>query len=212
MTTMVKSEPFGPFARVLLPSLCTLARALRQSPLQRLARIVRTSGWAVVAVVPFWHGSAHAQTAPALLNMVDTFTADGVFKFDALETQAAAANDNAYLKVEKLCGIGGPGATPTCKGPTLTLFNRLRELEDNANELLANRGETAFSLHLDPQGISDALRWTAPEEYAAQGSMASKFVNSQASALSNRFSALRFASQGINVADGGSGGWNANGF
>jgi uncharacterized protein with beta-barrel porin domain len=165
-----------------------------------------------------WHGAAHAQTTTgaSLLDMVNTLSGDGVFQFDALERQAAVANDTAFLKLQPLCRGTQPGAaavaTATCSGPTLTLYNRLRELEDNANELLVNRGETQFSLHLNPQGMGNALRWTAPEEYAAQGSMASKFVNSQSSVLTSRFSALRFASQGIAVADGGSGGWNGNGF
>jgi uncharacterized protein with beta-barrel porin domain len=173
-------------------------------------RIVRIFAWTVLAAAPAWHGTADAQS---LLSMVDTLTAQGVFQFDGLERAAAIANDNAYVKVRALCGVGPQSAAPTCTGNTLTLFNRLRELEDNANELLGNRGETQFSLHLDPSDISEALRWTAPEEYAAQGSMASKFVNSQASVLANRFAALRFASQGIKLAEaGGSGAWNANGF
>lgn len=153
--------------------------------------------------------SASAQT-PALQNMVDTLTAQGVFQFDALERQAAIANDRAFSKLLPLCGAqAAPGA---CTGNTQTLFNRLRELEDNANELLNNRGETQYSLRLDPEGVSDALRWTAPEEFAAQGSMASKFANSQTSVLTSRFSALRFAAQGIPLADGVSMGPGGNGF
>jgi outer membrane lipase/esterase len=171
--------------------------------------LVRTLGWGLLVMAPLWHSGAHAQS---LLDAVNTLSADGVFQFDALERAAAAANDNAFVKVQALCGVGPNNAAPTCSGNTLTLFNRLRELEDNANELLANRGETQFSLHLNPEGLGDALRWTAPEEYAAQGSMASKFVNSQASVLTSRFAALRFASQGINVAQGGSGGLNPDGF
>jgi outer membrane lipase/esterase len=169
---------------------------------------------ALLILAPLWCGAANAQTTPALLNMVNTLTSQGVFQFDALEKQAAIANDNAFTKVQALCGVGATpaAAAPKCTGPTLTLYNRLRELEDNANELLRNRGETQYSLHLSPSGISDALRWTAPEEYAAQGSMTSKFVNSQASVLTNRFSALRFAAQGIPLAQGFSGGTNSNGF
>jgi uncharacterized protein with beta-barrel porin domain len=159
---------------------------------------------------------AHAQS-PALVDMVSTLSANGTFQFDALERQAAIANDNAYAKLQPICGGNGQSEVPTaaatsCTGNTLTLFNRLRELENNANELLGNRGETQYSLRLDPEGMSEALRWTAPEEYAAQGSMASKFVNTQASVLANRFSALRFAAQGIPLADGVSMGAGGNGF
>jgi uncharacterized protein with beta-barrel porin domain len=153
---------------------------------------------------------AAAQTA-ALLEMVNTLSVSGTFQFDALERQAAIANDSAYTKLLPACGAQAQSAA-SCVGATRTLFNRLRELEDNANELLANRGETQYSLRLDPEGMSDALRWTAPEEYAAQGSMSSKFVNSQASVLTNRFAALRFAAQGIPLADGVSMGPGGNGF
>ncbi len=157
----------------------------------------------LLLAAPVWLRPAYAQTqSPALLDMVNTLSANGVFEFDALERQAAIANDSAYAKLLPICGGQGQAGTGSCTGSTLTLFSRLRELEDNANELLGRRAETQYSLRLDPLGISDALRWTAPEEYAAQGSMASKFVNSQASVLTSRFSALRFAAQGIPLADG----------
>jgi uncharacterized protein YhjY with autotransporter beta-barrel domain len=176
-------------------------------------RIVRTFALLLLLAAPIWLRPAHAQS-PALLDMVNTLTANGTFQFDALERQAAIANDTAYTKLQPICGANATSAATSgsCTGNTLTLYNRLRELEDNANELLGNRGETQYSLRLDPLGMSDALRWTAPEEYAAQGSMASKFVNSQASVLTNRFSALRFAAQGIPLADGVSMGAGGNGF
>jgi uncharacterized protein YhjY with autotransporter beta-barrel domain len=179
-------------------------------PRSGVRRIVRAFAWLTLAAACAWHATARAQS---LLDMVNALGTQGVFQFDALERDAAIANDTAFVKIRALCGLGPQNAAPTCTGATLTLFKRLRELEDTANELLGNRGETQFSLHLDPQDISEALRWTAPEEYAAQGSMASKFVNSQASVLANRFAALRFAASGVNLAQvGSSGAWNSNGF
>jgi len=222
MMITVKSDSLGRLA---------LAPRLRRPRARRVgvARIVRTFALLLLIGGPIWLRPAHAQS-PALLDMVNTLSANGTFEFDALERQAAIANDNAYAKLQPVCGGNGQSPAPSaatggagaaraaaapvggCTGRVLTLFNRLRELEDNANELLANRGETQYSLRLDPQGMSDALRWTAPEEYAAQGSMASKFVNSQASVLANRFSALRFAAQGFPLADGVSMGAGGNGF
>lgn len=140
----------------------------------------------------------YAQTEGSLQTLVDQYSARGIYEYNALERQAAIANDKAYQSLLSDCGSTGSA----CTGARQTLFMRLRELEDTANELLGKQGETQYSLRLDPQGLGDALRWTAPEEYAAQGSMASRFVNSQASVLTNRLSALRFASQGIRVADG----------
>jgi outer membrane lipase/esterase len=149
-------------------------------------------------------GNARAQTAPAggsLVNLVTTMSNSGVFVYDALERQSALANDTAFVNLQSQCGNL---QAPSCTGSTLNLFNRLRELEDNANELLDNGGEQQFSLHLDPSGVAETLRWTAPEEFAAQGSMASKFANSQTAVLTSRFAALRFASQGARLAQGGS--------
>jgi uncharacterized protein YhjY with autotransporter beta-barrel domain len=151
-------------------------------------------------------GPAQAQgSSGSLLTLLDS----GVYSYNGLERQAAAANDAAYTNLLPRCGPNRTGAS-ACTGSTALLFDRLRELEDNANELLG-RGETAYSLHLDPQGIGFALRWTAPEEFAAQGSMTSRFANSQTSVLANRFAALRFAAQGIRIAQtglGGSDGWS----
>jgi uncharacterized protein YhjY with autotransporter beta-barrel domain len=216
MTTTVRSESLGrltPVPHFLWSRAMRRPCARDPEPRVGMARIVRTFPLALLLAAPIWFQSAHAQSA-ALQDMVNTLSANGVFQFDALERQAAIANDSAYTKLLPICGgVGqkGPG-TAACTGSTLTLFKRLRELENNANELLGNRGETQYSLRLDPKGISDALRWTAPEEYAAQGSMASKFVNSQASVLTNRLSALRFAAQGIPLADGVSMGPGGNGF
>jgi outer membrane lipase/esterase len=153
----------------------------------------------LLAILPL--RPVHAQTdSGSLLTLINQYTASGIYPYNSLEKQAAIANDKAYQSLLTDCGPNAAGGA--CTGPKQTLFLRLRELEDTANELLGGRGETQYSLRLDPQGLGDALRWTAPEEYAAQGSMASKFVNSQASALTNRLSALRFASQGIRLADG----------
>lgn len=139
---------------------------------------------------------AYAQASPSLSEMVSTLTARGVYQFNGLEFAAAAANDAAYSNLLKICAPASPtSAAPvsaSCTGPTATIFQRLRELEDNADQLLG-RGETQYSLRLDPQSLGFALRWTAPEEYAAQGSMATRFANSQASVLNNRFAALRIA-------------------
>ena len=75
-----------------------------------------------------------------------------------------------------------------------------------ANELLGT-GDTSFSLGLDIDGLGFALRWTAAEEIAAQGSMTTEFAASQLSALSARVAALRWGISGprltgVHEADG----------
>ncbi|HLZ99990.1 MAG TPA: autotransporter outer membrane beta-barrel domain-containing protein [Steroidobacteraceae bacterium] len=174
---------------------------------------IRQAGCIAVGLAAvFWHSSAAAQTAgetPSLLTMVSTLTDTGVYQFNALAFAAARANDAAYAKLLPLCAGAG---TAACAGATQQLYYQLRALEDNANEFLG-RGETTYSLRLQPSGVANALQWTAPEEYSAQGSMTSQFANSQASILTNRFAALHFASMATrlaaNVDDGSSATWAA---
>ncbi len=138
-----------------------------------------------------------AQTASGNLTaLVDS----GLYGYNGLEIAAAKTNDAAYAALLPVCAnaltpiTAAPTATGAgaCTGNVLNLFNRLRELEDTANALLG-RGETAFSLRLGAQALGLALRWTAPEEFAAQGSLTTKFANSQMTTLGGRFSAMRFA-------------------
>jgi len=138
-----------------------------------------------------------AQTASGNLTaLVDS----GLFAYNGLEIAAARTNDAAYAALLPICANAtAPGtAAPTgtgagaCTGSVVNLFNRLRELEDTANELLG-RGETTYSLRLGAQALGLALRWTAPEEFAAQGSLTTKFANSQMTTLAGRFSAMRFS-------------------
>jgi uncharacterized protein with beta-barrel porin domain len=148
---------------------------------------------------------AQSASSGSLLTMVNTLSSDGVYQFNALDRQAAIANDTAFANLQPLCATptsAAPTPSASCTGATLNLYDRLRELEDNANELLRDDGETAYSLHLNPNGMANALQWTAPEEFAAQGAITNRFANSQAGLLSDRFAALRLATQPIRLADG----------
>lgn len=127
-----------------------------------------------------------------------TLTKDGVYQFDALELASARANDAAWANLQLTC------RNAVCPNPsTQHLYDELHALEDNVDELLGH-GETQDSSHLPGQGMAAALRWTAPEEYAAQGSMTTNFANTQVSLLSQRFAALRFAAQQVTLAEGDS--------
>ena len=184
----------------------------------RLGRLARTSLTRAAAfwlatlisiVLPGWHSVVRAQAAPppssgctravaaaaaaaapCLTTLVITDNATGVFGFNGLELAAAEADDSAYAALLKTCGPSGAG----CTGAQLNLFDRLRTLEDNAAELLGY-GETQFSTHLSAQALGFALRWTADEEYSAQGSLTNRLATNQLEAVSNRLSALRFLAQ-----------------
>lgn len=136
-------------------------------------------------------GSADELAAqPCLTTLVQTDIASGIYAFTPLDLASAEANDAAWATLLKTCGPSGSG----CTGSQLLLFNRLRNLEDNADELLGF-GQTAFSIHLPAQLLSFALRWTADEEYSAQSSLASRFASNQFAGVSSRLSALRFIAQ-----------------
>jgi len=124
--------------------------------------------------------------APCLATLVETFTQDHIFTFSGLDLAAAEADDAAYASLLRTC----TGAA-TCHGAQLNLFTRLRELEENAGQLLGF-GPTFYSLNLSAQGLSDALRWTADEEFAGLSSLTSRFANNQFAAVSSRLTVLRF--------------------
>ena len=113
-------------------------------------------------------------------------------QLNALEAASARANQASYDALLGACE-GGPG--PGCPDDVFGVFEETRELVQTANEILGT-GDTTFSLGLDIDGLGFALRWTAAEEIAAQGSMTTEFAASQLSALSARMAALRWGISG----------------
>ncbi len=126
---------------------------------------------------------------------------------NSLEEFAATANQSAFnLVTADPDGPNGP-LTPicdpdqrvaggACTGNVFAVFENIRELVHTSNELVGS-GQTTFSLGLDIEGLGFALRWTAAEELAAQGSSATEFSNSQLHSLASRISALRFGARGF---------------
>lgn len=117
--------------------------------------------------------------------------------FNALERAAARANQASY---NQLIGTCANGVGPSCSQSDLVVFENTRELVETANELLGS-GSTRFSLGLDEEGLGFALRWTAAEELAGQGSATTKFAASQLSALSTRLAVLRWGVSGLRTAN-----------
>jgi uncharacterized protein YhjY with autotransporter beta-barrel domain len=164
-----------------------------------LLQIVGASAWAQTAPAPNGGSGCTigvagdgAVPAPCLTTLVTT---DNAFNFNGLELAAAQADDAAYVSLLKLCGLTGSG----CSGAQLNLFIQLRELEDNAAELLGF-GQSAFSLHLSAQALGFALRWTADEEYSAQSSITNRLASNQFDAVTNRLNAVRFITQTMRFA------------
>ena len=116
-------------------------------------------------------------------------------QLNALESAAARANQATY---DALLGPCAAGEGPTCPADVFGVFAETRDLVHTANELLGT-GDTTFSLALDIDGLGFALRWTAAEELAAQGSMTTEFAASQISSLSARIAALRWGVSGPRV-------------
>jgi uncharacterized protein with beta-barrel porin domain len=129
--------------------------------------------------------AAEVVAQPCLTQLVTTSS----YAFNGLEIAAAQADDAAYANLIPAC-VSATGAI-TCVGPKLNLFNRLLELENNADQLLGF-GQTRYSLNLTAQDVGFALRWTADEEFAAQSSLTSRLANNQVAAVSSRLSVLRF--------------------
>jgi outer membrane autotransporter protein len=127
-----------------------------------------------------------------------------------IEIAAARANQSVYDALTTPQGPGqGPRCDPmlsadpgtgSCTGNAFLVFSEVRELVHTANELTGG-GPTGFSLGLDRESLGFALRWTAAEELAAQGSAATRFSGSQLNSLASRISALRFGARGFSVVD-----------
>lgn len=126
-----------------------------------------------------------------------------------IEIDAARANQSVY----DLLTLPQEGRVPTCDpaltsdpgqgsctGEVFRVFDRVRHLVHTANQLTGG-GPTTFSLNLDQQRLGRALRWTAAEELAAQGTSATRFASSQLNSLASRISALRFGARGFRVVD-----------
>ncbi len=126
---------------------------------------------------------------------------------NGLETAAALANQATYLSlIDAGCGqqptFGEGQEEPienACTPQMFNLFENVRELVHTANALSRNGGPTEYSLNLDVEGLGNALRWTAGEEFSSQGSLNGEFVADQVANLSSRLKALRRGSKGFGV-------------
>jgi outer membrane autotransporter protein len=143
-------------------------------------------------------GTVRAQQVTG--SLVDAAAA---FNFNVLEQAAARANQATYNALVGPCEQG----TGACSASDFVVFENTRELVETANELLGS-GSTRFSLGLDSEGLGFALRWTAAEEMAGQGSSQTKFTANQLSALATRLAVLRWGVSGlrrVNNYNGGEG-------
>jgi len=154
---------------------------------------------------------AYLMATSGFADLQDLIDADA---FNTLETEAAIAALITYNRLltdsgcrDSLIVDPGPGEG-NCTGQVFTLFANVREIIHTANEV-TNDGPTAFSLGSDIEGLGFTLRWTAAEEYAAQGNMSGEFVGGQVSGLATRLTALRAGASGFNVLGLGSA-WQEN--
>ena len=169
------------------------------------------------------HRPARMLRALAALGFLFTFAHDAradlteIPFVNPIEQAAARANQGVYNQlIAAGCQDQARVGSGNCTGITFQIFSRLRELVHTSNELEGgNGGSTEFSLGLDQEGLGFAMRWTAAEELAAQGSSITEFSSSQQHTLASRISALRFAARtgmgGGSAADGSgiAGRWSA---
>lgn len=153
-----------------------------------LGRRVPWRAIATVAASLLFIMTARAQTASG--GLTDPRLLD---QFNALERAAAFANQATYDSLLDECG--GPVLLPSCTSEVFGVFAEAQGLVHTANEILGS-GSTQFSLGLDETGLGFALRWTAAEEIAAQGSSTTEFAASQLGSLAARLRSLRWGISG----------------
>jgi uncharacterized protein YhjY with autotransporter beta-barrel domain len=152
------------------------------------AGTIAASALAVLHVAPVSAQALPPQslTDPALLE-----------QFNPLEQAAARANQGTFNRLYPVCGVA---VTAECTADVLRVFQEAQGLVQTATEILGGNGDTEFSLGLDVVGLGFALRWTAAEEMAAQGSSTTEFAASQLGSLSARLTALRWGVSGPRTA------------
>ena len=148
------------------------------------------------------HRPARMLSALAALGLLSSLAPDARADLTAvpfgnpIEQAAARANQGVYNQlIAAGCDDQARTGTGSCTGITFQIFARVRELVHTSNELQDSNGSTEFSLGLDQEGLGFAMRWTAAEELAAQGSSITEFSSSQQHTLASRISALRFAAR-----------------
>jgi uncharacterized protein with beta-barrel porin domain len=160
------------------------------------------AGIAAAALVP---RAGMAQTADPGLGLV------GLPYANDIENAAARANQTVFDALDASCNPGGifdtvpepvapPVGTSCSDAQRFLVYLNARELVQTANEIRGS-GATIASLGQNVDGLGRALRWTAAEELAAQGSIATEFSNGQLSNLAARLSALRFGARGFGAAN-----------
>jgi uncharacterized protein with beta-barrel porin domain len=164
-------------------------------------RALASLSLAMVASTPV---ASIAQTANPGLGLVGLPYANDV------ENAAAQANQAVFNALDASCNPGGiydtdpePDTPPVgtgCNEDRFFVYQNSRELVHTANEIRGS-GATIASLGQNLTGLGLALRWTAAEELAVQGSMATDFANDQLSSLAARLSALRFGAGGFGIAN-----------
>jgi hypothetical protein len=101
---------------------------VRALALLAVAWIFQACASAAYAACTAAGSAAEVVAQPCLTTLVQTDIASGIYAFSALDLASAQANDAAYANLLKICGPAGRG----CSGSQLQLFDRLRNLEDNA--------------------------------------------------------------------------------
>lgn len=168
------------------------------------ARTRSLLGSLVLAGAMLCYVPARAQSVPAgsLTQLVTTAPAG---TFDQLERLSAFANQASYdfltanPRGSTYCDPSLSAPSPTCPANVFLAFSNLRELIQSANELLDNGQPTQYSLHTNDLGLGFALQWTAGEELAAPGSVATQFASGQLSSVASRITALRFGASGFSL-------------
>lgn len=180
-------------------SIChRVGRDRRQSGARAFASLILSAGTFVQAQT-----MAPATSVQGSLVQLVTTAPPGTF--NQLEQQSALANQASYNYLTAnpdasvYCNPTQTKPSATCNAQQFLVFENVRELVQSANELLNNGQPTFYSLHTNNQGLGFALRWTAGENLAAPGSVATQFANGQLSSVAARVDALRLGASGFVV-------------
>ena len=124
----------------------------------------------------------------------------GLYASELEEATAITVQRNYQALLAQGCVDDQVVAAGSCAGNTFETFRIVRRLVHTANSLSPESGgSTQFSMQLDIELLSEALRWVSAEELIEQGDLSSDFVEGQFSGLVGRINALRFGASGFSV-------------
>lgn len=181
------------------PNICSSMAANRRSCWRGRASASRVAPGVALRKKCLWP-AVFASFFTASFSEANLVNLQGLYASDLEETTAVTVQRNYQALLSRGCFDQQVAGSEGCSGEVFQTFRVVRRLVHTANDLIPeSAGPTQFSMRLDVNLLSEALRWVAAEEHLEQGDLSSDFVEGQFTGLIGRINALRFGASGFSL-------------